>query len=128
MVKRRAMSDAETVVARVLWDLGRCTAREVHDEMTSQGMKIDFTTVQTYLCRLEEKGYVTSKRQGRANLYRAKVQPARAIREAVDQFVDRLFAGDSLSLLQHLIEEKGITEKELRRLRALLDELDEKKK
>ena len=128
MAKRRAMSDAETVVARVLWNLGTATAREVHTDLTEHGSKIDFTTVQTYLCRLEEKGYVSSKKQGRAKSYRAKVQPARAIRDAVDQFVDRLFAGDSLSLLQHLIEEKGVTRKDLGRLREMIDELEDKKK
>lgn len=127
MAKRRSMSDAETVVARVLWDLETGTARDVHNQLTEQGSKIDFSTVQTYLCRLEEKGYITSKRQGRAKAYKAKIKPARAIRDAVDQFVDRLFAGDSLSLLQHLIEDKGISRKDLDKLRGLIDELEDKK-
>ena len=128
MAKRRPMSDAETVVARILWNLGNATARDVHTELINEGAKVDFTTVQTYLCRLEEKGYVTSKKEGRAKSYRAKVQPARVIRDAVDQFVDRLFAGDSLSLLQHLIEDEGISRKDIQRLRNVLDELEEKNK
>ena len=125
MAKRRPMSDAETIVARVLWELGGGTARDVHNAMVDEGAKIDFTTVQTYLCRLEEKGYISSRKEGRAKSYRAKVEPSRAIRDAVDQFVNRLFAGDSLSLLQHLIEEQGVTQGDIRKLRKMLDELED---
>ncbi len=124
MAKRRPMSKAETGIARVLWTLGSGTAREVHDELVHRRRPTDYSTVQTYLNRLEEKGYVTSTLKGRAKVFKPKVAPARVIKDAVDEFVTDLFDGNSLPLLQHLIQQKGVSEGDLAKLRELLDELE----
>ncbi len=123
VAKRPPMSNAEMEIARLLWELGSATAREVHSALPT-ARHIDFTTVQTYLSRLEAKGYLTSQRRGRTKVFRAKIAPARAVHDAVDDFVQRLFGGDSLPLLQHLIAERGISADELSELRQLVDAID----
>ena len=55
MVERPALSNGEMEVARVLWEVGPATVREVFEALSAT-KKIDFTTVQTYLRRLERKG------------------------------------------------------------------------
>ena len=122
MSKRRPMSKAETEVARVLWDCGRATARDVWAALTKRRRKIDFTTVQTYLHRLEEKGYVSSLFEGRVKHFIAKVSPSNVIREKVDDFVKQLFDGNAFPLLQHLIQVRGLTDADLEKLRGLIDE------
>ena len=122
--KRRPMSKAETEVARLVWEMGAATARELHDVLQDKGRKIDYTTVQTYLNRLESKGYVASKIVGRAKQFRAKIAPSHVIREAVDDFVNRLFDGNALPLLRHLIEERGIETTDVDKLKEMLDQLD----
>ncbi len=124
MVKRRPMSKAETGVARALWKLGNSTAREVFEEVSSRQLNVDYSTIQTYLNRLEEKGYVSSTMRGRAKVFAAKVTPKRVIKDAVDDFVSNLFDGNSLPLLQHLIEHKGVSEMDIAKLRELLDKLE----
>lgn len=108
-------------IARIVWELKEATVREVTDALPTK-RKLDFTTVQTYLTRLEEKGYLRSKKVGRAKVFRAAARPADVIREAVDDFVGRLFGGDSLPLVRHLVEGSEMTPEELIELRELLKE------
>jgi predicted transcriptional regulator len=112
-------------VARVLWDLGGGTVRQVHQAL-ARDRAIDFTTVQTYLRRLEAKGYIRGKLAGRTRVYAPKVKPRTVIRETVDDLLDRLFAGEALPLVRHLIEERGITSADMAELRALLARLETK--
>jgi len=111
-------------VARLLWELGEATVRQVH-EVLPRERDIDFTTVQTYLRRLEAKGYVRAWIRGRTRVYAPKVKPTTVIRETVDDLVQRLFGGETLPLMRHLIEDRGISDEELGQLRQLLDRLEE---
>jgi len=124
MTDRPALSKGEMEVARVLWDLKKATVREVHEAFPSN-RNIDFTTVQTYLRRLESKGYVRASLDGRTRVYAPKVKPRTVIRETINDLLDRLFGGDALPLMRHLIEERGISEDEVAALRNLLDQHEE---
>ena len=80
--------------------------------------------MQTYLRRLEAKGYLSSQRDGRSLVYTASVRPKLVIRDTVRDFVGRLFGGDALPLVEHLIREEGLSQDEIGKLRHLLDELE----
>jgi predicted transcriptional regulator len=110
-------------VARVLWELGQATVREVH-EAFPEDRKIDFATVQTYLRRLETKGYVAGKLVARTRVYSPKVQPRKVIGRTIDDLIDRLFGGETLPLMRHLIEERGLTPDDVSELRKLIDGLE----
>lgn len=120
---RPPMSKAEMEIARAVWNLGEATAREVHEDLPEK-RGIDFTTVQTYLTRLEEKGYLKSRRVGRAKAFKASVRPATVIRSAVDDFIEQLFGGDSAPLLRHLIQQRGVKGDDIDALRRLISELE----
>lgn len=123
MAKRPSLSNAETSIARVIWDLGTASARQVCDALP-QEQRRDFSTIQTYLSRLETKGYVSSELKGRTKFFTAKIKPTKVIRETVDDFVNRLFAGRSFSLMKHLIDEGRVSPHELQELRELLDTIE----
>lgn len=125
MVDRKLLSKSEMEVARVLWETGPSSVRVIH-EILAKRKDIDVTTVQTYLRRIESKGYAKSKLDGRARIYESKARPKTVIREAVEDFVDRLFGGDSLPLVRHLIEERCGDSERLDELRNLVDELEQK--
>ena len=124
MTRRPALSKGEMEVARAVWQLGRATVRQAH-EAIPKARKMDFATVQTYLRRLETKGYVASSLDGHARVYVPKVQPTTVIRETVEDLIERLFGGEALPLMQHLIEDRGIDAEELSQLRQLLDRIEE---
>ena len=123
MTDRPALSKGEMEVARLLWDLGSATVREVHAAFPL-GREIDFTTVQTYLRRLEQKGYARAKLEGRTRVYSPRVKPRTVIRETLNDLIDRLFGGETLPLMRHLVEEGKITAGDLAELRAMIDRME----
>ncbi len=123
MTDRPTLSRGELEIARILWGLKRATVREVHEAAT-QRREIDFATVQTYLRRLEKKGYVRATLEGRTSVYSTKTRPHTVIRETIDDLIDRLFAGETMPLMRHLVEDRGISDEDLAELRRLLDQLE----
>jgi BlaI family penicillinase repressor len=119
MAKRAKISRGEMEVARSVWELGEATVGQVFDSL-AQRKVIEYSTVQTYLRRLEAKGYLKTRRQGRHKIYRPRVGAGQVVRETVDDLVERLFGGQPLALWQHLIQDRGITAEETRELRRML--------
>ena len=126
MPRRTTLSNAELEIARVLWSLGEATPRQVFDAFPNK-RKVDFTTVQTYLKRLEAKGYIRARRKGRTKTYRSKVKPESVIRQTVDDFINLVFDGETPPLLHHLIESRRISQEDIQRFREMLDEFESKK-
>lgn len=123
MSKRPAVAKSELEVARIVWDLGEASVRQVLDGLPG-ARKLDFKTVQTYLRRLEAKGYLRTRREGRTKIYLPRVRPQQVVREVIDDLLKLLFGGESLPLFQHLIQERGLTENEFEQLRAMLDQME----
>ncbi|MEX2111990.1 MAG: BlaI/MecI/CopY family transcriptional regulator [Pirellulales bacterium] len=124
MAKRATASRAELEMARIVWELGGATVRQVLEALPAE-RRLDYKTVQTYLRRLEAKGYLTSKRDGRTSVFRPRVRPAQVIRETVTDLVDRLFDGEALPLVEHLITDRKLTSDEIDKLRQLIDDAEE---
>ena len=123
-MKRPPLSKGEMEVARVIWELGECGVGDVHEAMPSS-RKMDYATVQTYIRRLEAKGYLKARRQGRNKIYSPKVQRDKVIGRAIDDFMNQLFDGDVVPLLRHLIQDRGVSTEELRQLKALLEQIED---
>lgn len=125
--ERPSLAKSELEIARIVWELGEATVRQVHEALPKR-RKLDFWTVQTYLRRLKDKGYLKARRVGQGNVYSAAVQPKRVIRELMDDFMDRLFDGEVLPLFQHLVESRGLTDEEIDELQDRLNELKGQRK
>ncbi len=122
MVNRPELAKSELEVAQIVWKLGQATVREVFEALP-QGRDLDFKTVQTYLRRLEAKGYVQTRREGRSNVYAPRVRPRQVVRRMVDDFVNRTFGGQPFPLVQQLLEQRGLSDQEIDRLEDLLKQL-----
>ena len=121
---RAALSKGELEVAQVIWKLGEATVGSVHEVMRQQRDRMEYATVQTYIRRLEAKGYVQSTRVGRTKLYRAKVRPQLVIRETVNDVMKLLFDGQLVPMVRHLVDARGLTSEEISELRQLLTDLE----
>lgn len=122
MAKRPALAKSELELARVVWRLGEATVRQVLEALPAE-RELDFATVQTYLRRLEAKGYLRAEQRGRTKVYRPRVRPDRVVGEVVRDFLDRVFDGNPLPLVEHLIHDRGLSDEEIERLQQTLDEI-----
>ena len=127
MAKRATASKSELEIARIVWSLGEASVRDVVTAVPDD-RKMDFSTVQTYLRRLHTKGYLRARRVGRSNVYSPAVRPSNVVRDVVEDLLNRLFDGQALPLVQHLITERGLTDEDIDQLQKTLTRLKGRKK
>ena len=126
MPKRPPLAKSELELARIVWRLGEATVRQVLEALPAD-RGLDFATVQTYLRRLTAKGYLRVRQRGRTNMYSSRVEPDRVVGEVVRDFLDRVFDGQTVPLVQHLINDRGLSDQEIGELQRTLDQLKERK-
>ncbi len=118
------LGDAELEVLRILWDEGPGTVRAVLAALHQRGRNVAYTTVQTMLTRLEQKGCVASDRSGAAFVYRALVTRERVTRSRLKQLLDQLYDGAAGALVLELVRTQRLKPGELEELQRLIDRLD----
>jgi BlaI family transcriptional regulator, penicillinase repressor len=112
------VSRYELEVLQVLWRLGEASVRQVQEAL-APARRPAYTTVQTILGRLEEKGAVRRTRKvGNALRFTAQLSRRSAFRRLVDELVD-LFGG-SQPLVAHLVEVGKLGLDDLRALEETL--------
>jgi len=114
-----SLSDLQLSLMRVLWARGAASTAEVAEALRGQ-RDLAHTTVATLLTRLEKRGLLASRREGRALLYTPRVSEADVQRSMVGSLLDNLFAGRASALVSHLLEARGVDAGELAELQALL--------
>lgn len=117
----RAMSPAETEILRLLWQLEEATVQGICDTLPAE-RKIAYKTVQTLLRRLEDKGYLAHRTEGKAHVFFPAIERKQVVKRTVLDFVDRLFGGDPRPLMQFLAEDGQIDGDDLENLKKLIDD------
>ena len=117
--KLRAMSPTETEILRLVWELNEATVQQIREKLPSD-RSLAYNTVQTLLCRLEQKGYLKHHLKGRAHVFSPSVKSQEVIKTTVRDFLGRLFGGDPKPLVQFLAEDGKIDEEDIKRLRQLI--------
>ena len=115
-----ALSPSETEILRLVWQLDKATVQEVCDKLPAR-RKIAYATVQTLLRRLENKGYLKHDVRGKAHVFFAAVKKERVVKRSVGDFLDRLFGGDPIPLMQYLAEHGKINADDIEKLKRLTD-------
>ena len=118
--KLKSMSPTETEILRLVWDLNEATVQRIRDQLPSD-RRFAYNTVQTLLNRLEQKGYLTHRIEGRAHVYLPLVKQKEVIKTTVGDFLSRLFGGDPKPLVQFLVEDGKIDEQDINRLKELIN-------
>ena len=116
----RTLTEAELPLMDILWRQGPATVNGVAEAL-SKTKPVAYNTVLTMLRILERKGYVRHTKDGRAFVYQTVVDRGQASRNAVRQLVTRFFEGSPELLVLNLLNDEGIDEHELDRLRRLTE-------
>ena len=117
--KHVRLTRLELEIMRYVWDLGEAAVREIHEAIPS-AKRPAYTTVQTILTRLEEKGAVKRTRKiGNAHLYQAVTTRLGTGARLVDELLD-LFGGSPEPLVAHLIDSGKLTLEDVKHAEELL--------
>ena len=114
-------TELELEVLNVLWDSGPLTGQAVRDSL-APARKLTYQSVMTVLGIMEEKKYVTRKKNGGRFEYRAKISQKTTSKRMMGDLVDRLFGGSAAVAMINLIESSDLTDEELKELRKILQQ------
>jgi predicted transcriptional regulator len=109
---KKPLSNLEQLVMRVLWDRGPATAEQVREALSKRHYMKE-STARTVLRRLEDKGYVSHRVEGRTNIYAGVEAPSNVAARAVRHIIDRLCGGSVEQLLVGMVESEVIDRREL---------------
>ena len=116
-MKKNRLSKAETRVLEQFWKLGTSSVREILDSLP-EDERVAYTTVQTLVYRLEQKGAVRKvKKIGNAQLFEPAIGPGEFRSGLVRDLLD-LFGGSPRLLVSNLLETGTLTLKDLKALQS----------
>lgn len=117
-------TEAELAILRVLWRLGPCTVREVHDNLNRKE-PTGYTTALKLLQVMHSKGLVERDDSQRAHIYRPTRSKDHTQRQFVKDIVQRVFEGSASQLvLQALGEGESASTEEIAAIKALIDRME----
>jgi predicted transcriptional regulator len=121
MSDKHRLGDLQIAIMREIWRSGEASVADVHAALEEE-RGLAPTTIATMLKKMEAKGVVTHRTEGRRFIYRPTVSEADVRRTMVGDLTERLFRGEVTALVSHLLAEHEIDPDEMERLEALLAE------
>jgi predicted transcriptional regulator len=119
MAKKHHLAELQLAIMHVLWERGEATVSDVRDDLAPK-RALAYTTVGTMLAKMEEKGQVAHRSDGRVNVYRPLIRQDQVSRSMVTDLSDRLFNGDITQMVCHLLDGSEITPQNLTELKRLI--------
>jgi BlaI family penicillinase repressor len=124
---RSALSPLEHQLMEILWKRGSGTAEQIREALAPRHALKD-STIRTVLRRLQEKGYVNHKLEGKAFVYSGVEKPRNVAVRAVRQILDKFCDGSLEQLLVGLVENEVVDSAELQQLAQKLAQTQSAKK
>ena len=113
------LSDLQLAVMRVLWDKGEASAAQVQQAL-ERSRKLAITTVSTLLMRLEKKGVVHHRTEGRTFVYRPRVSELEMRRKTISSVIRNLFRGNPSEVVGQILSQRDVSKEDLARMNKLI--------
>ncbi|CAG0969209.1 Penicillinase repressor [Anaerolineae bacterium] len=115
------LGDLQLQIMKVLWTRGEASVAEVHNTLGREP-RFAYTTIATMLRKMEARGLVGHRTDGRTFIYAAAVDEAKVSRGRAEHVLDRLFAGSVADLVSHLLSAREVSREELARIERFVAE------
>ena len=113
------LTSLQLAVLRSLWERGEASVAEVHSDLC-QKRDLAPTTVATLMKRLEARGLLDHRSEGRQFIYRALVDADDVGRTMATELVDDVYSGSVTGLFAHLLDEGGVSREELKEIKRMI--------
>lgn len=123
MTSQHRLGDLQLAIMRVLWARGEAAVADVHADLEPE-RGLAPTTISTMLSKMEDKGVVAHRTEGRRFIYRPTVSESEVQRAMLSELTQRLFLGDVTAVVSTLLDEREVDRGELAALRDLIDRID----
>ena len=119
------LTPTELEIMQVIWDLEEATINQVVSRINAdRSTPLRRTTIQVQMNRLESKGWLHHREDGRTFHYSSPHQREATLAEMASDMKDRAFGGSCTELVKCLIDQRKISPQEIASLRKLIQDMD----
>ncbi len=115
-----SLSEAQLEIMNIVWQGGEVRVADVWKELLARH-GLARNTVQTMMKRLEDKGFLRHRADGKTFYYTAAERRRRTLRQLVSTLVDSAFGGSASELVMALLDQRGVGKHEAERIRKMID-------
>jgi BlaI family penicillinase repressor len=126
-MKELKPSDLEMQILSVLWDKGDSTVREVLEAMPD-GKKRAYTSILSVMQVMEKKGLLKHSTRGAAHVYKPAINRKKIIQPFMRKVLNEVFGGKPSAMMQALLTETSISDKEMAQIQEIIKEAKTNKK
>ena len=125
MSGKKNVSDSDSIILKILWEVNEpMSISQIVIKLEEKNVKWAYTTVGTFLKRMEKKGLVSSAKEGRSYFYKSTAAEEEVTNDAVS-FVNRHFQGSLSNFLAAFSKERSLSQNEVENLKEWVDKLDD---
>lgn len=114
-------TERELTLLKLLWEHGPLTVKEIHI-LFPKKPKPAYTSLQTNLQGMLEKGYVATNTRDKAHVYKALLNREKIEKESIHHLLQGVFDGSAIRLITTALSSSKATPEEIAALQALIDE------
>ena len=122
--KKQHPTEKELAILNVLWAVGPATVRQVNDEISKQ-QKTGYTTTLKLMQIMTDKGLLIRDDEPFKHIYKPAVSQEKTEKQLVTDMLDKVFAGSAEKLVMRTLSAKQVSAEELKKIRQLLDKMEE---
>lgn len=108
--KTSGLTNAEHRIMEIIWAKGSATVADVVEGLHDRDA---YTTILTLMRILKAKGYLSTRKEGRAFIFEPKLDRDTVARKAVHQLLSKFFAGSASELVLTFLREEELTPEQL---------------
>jgi predicted transcriptional regulator len=108
-----SLTDREAEIMEQLWKLGTATSEQIRAELSDE---LHDSTIRTMLRILEEKGFVSHRRDGRSFVFLPLVPREKVQGQTLRHVIRRFFSGSPHDLVLRLLEDEQLSSADLESL------------
>ncbi|MCI0513316.1 BlaI/MecI/CopY family transcriptional regulator [candidate division KSB1 bacterium] len=118
------LSDLEWQIIQIIWNKNETTVKDVWETGFPNQEKA-YTTIQTYMDRMVEKGFLIKRKLGLVNFYAASIQQETLMKQATENLISRAFNGSIGQLTAFLINAYHLSESDLQEIKSLIEQKEQ---
>ena len=118
-------TEVEFQILRILWDLGPSPVREIHARLNAE-KGTNYSTTVKMLSVMLQKGLLRRDEDAQPHIYRPALTRQKAGKRMLNDLVEKVYEGSSMSLVLYALSSAKATKAELAEVRRLLDQMEGK--
>lgn len=117
----KRLPDSELEVMMAIWSYDRPVTRVEIEQRINREEKVSPTTTLSFLSRLEEKGFVSADKQGKTNIYTARISKKKYLGAESKSILHKIYGNSLKNFVTALYDGETVSNEEIEELQAFLD-------